>query len=179
MRGIFPQEAFERKKVYDMPLVTAVDPGLNKYLEGVLQNVSKWLDAQAVHKLVLVVTNTTTEEPLERWVFDVQPDECTIDSETGKPNPEAQSNKPIKEIQDEIRAIIRQITSSSTFLPLYDFPVSFDLLIHSKPELDLPQEWEESDPKYIAQSAEVKLRSFTTKVHRVEAMVSYADSSDV
>ena len=36
------------------------------------------------------------------------------------------------------------------------------------------QAWEESDPRYIANSDEVKLRSFTTKVHRVDACVSYA-----
>ena len=35
------------------------------------------------------------------------------------------------------------------------------------------QAWEESDPRYIANSDEVKLRSFTTKVHRVDACVSY------
>ena len=35
------------------------------------------------------------------------------------------------------------------------------------------QAWEESDPRYIANSDEVKLRSFTTKVHKVDTMVSY------
>lgn len=37
----------------------------------------------------------------------------------------------------------------------------------------VPRAWEESDPRYISNSDEVKLRSFTTKVHRVEACVSY------
>ena len=36
-----------------------------------------------------------------------------------------------------------------------------------------PQAWEESDPKYISNSDEVKLRPFTTKVHKVDACVSY------
>jgi mitotic spindle assembly checkpoint protein MAD2 len=37
----------------------------------------------------------------------------------------------------------------------------------------VPKAWEESDPKYIANSDEVRLRSFTTKVHRVDASVTY------
>ncbi len=41
----------------------------------------------------------------------------------------------------------------------------------------MPKLWEESDPKYIANSDEVRLRSFTTKIHKVDASVTYkADS---
>jgi mitotic spindle assembly checkpoint protein MAD2 len=35
----------------------------------------------------------------------------------------------------------------------------------------VPKEWSESDPKYIQDSQEVRLRSFTTKVHKVDTMV--------
>jgi mitotic spindle assembly checkpoint protein MAD2 len=40
---------------------------------------------------------------------------------------------------------------------------------------DVPAAWEESEPRLIATgaAADVKLRSFTTRVHRVDAMVSY------
>ena len=30
----------------------------------------------------------------------------------------------------------------------------------------VPSEWEESDPRVVANSAEVRLRSFSTKVHK-------------
>ena len=81
--------------------------------------------------------------------------------------------KSQKEITSEIQAIIRQITASVTFLPLLDEPCTFDLLVYTDNDVDVPQAWEESDPRYIANSDEVKLRSFTTKVHRVDACVSY------
>jgi hypothetical protein len=32
---------------------------------------------------------------------------------------------------------------------------------------------EESDPRYITNATDVKLRSFTTKVHKVDTVVSY------
>ena len=45
-------------------------------------------------------------------------------------------------------------------------------------QADVPSSWEESDPKYITNSTEVRLRSFTTKVHKVETTVTYKDQSN-
>ena len=50
---------------------------------------------------------------------------------------------------------------------------SFDLLVYTNADSSVPTNWEESDPRYINNSETVKLRSFTTKVHKVGAMVSY------
>eukprot|EP00434_Breviolum_minutum_P025007 symbB.v1.2.022091.t1/scaffold1946.1/size95412/3 len=71
-------------------------------------------------------------------------------------------------------AIIRQITASVTFLPLLDEPCTFDLLIYTDRAAEVPSAWGESDPKYIVGgSEEVKLRSFTTKIHKVDGAVAY------
>ena len=86
--------------------------------------------------------------------------------------------KSEKEIQSEIQAIIRQITASVTFLPLLDERCSFDLLVYTDAEAEVPRTWEESDPRYIANSNEVRLRSFTTKVHKVDTMVSFRGDDD-
>ena len=69
--------------------------------------------------------------------------------------------------------MIRQITASVTFLPLIDCICSFDILIYTHKDLDVPMEWGESDACMIQNSEEVKLRSFSTNIHRVEAAVSY------
>lgn len=82
-------------------------------------------------------------------------------------------SKSAKEIQGEIQAIIRQITASVTFLPLLEEPCTFDLLVYTDDDAEVPRAWEESDPRYIAQSAEVRLRSFTTTIHKVAPTVSY------
>ena len=51
-----------------------------------------------------------------------------------------------------------------TFLPLLNEPCSFDLLIYTNKTAVVPKKWEDSDPQYIMNSQEVKLRSFTTSV---------------
>ena len=69
-------------------------------------------------------------------------------------------------IKQEIRDVIRQITASVTFLPLLDCLCTFDVLIYTPDNTEVPQEWKESDAKLITNSEEVKLRSFSTGVHK-------------
>jgi len=44
----------------------------------------------------------------------------------------------------------------------------------------IPADWEESDPRYVAPgcAADVRLRSFSTKVHKVDTAVTYRASDD-
>lgn len=73
-----------------------------------------------------------------------------------------------------------QITASVTFLPLLTRPCTFDLLIYADRDADVPVEWEDSDARMIEDAASVRLRSFTTKVHRVDTLVAYrAEPDDV
>ena len=41
---------------------------------------------------------------------------------------------------------------------------TIDLLAYTDKENEVPLDWEESDPRYIANAADVKLRAFSTKV---------------
>jgi mitotic spindle assembly checkpoint protein MAD2 len=79
----------------------------------------------------------------------------------------------LKEIQSEIAGIIRQITASVSFLPLLSEACSFDLLVYTDTDAEVPRAWEESDPRHIAGGEELQLRSFSTKVHKVSAAVTY------
>ena len=50
---------------------------------------------------------------------------------------------------------------------------SFDLLVYADDKAAVPVTWEDSDPCFIANGEDVRLRSFTTKIHQVDLMVSY------
>eukprot|EP01114_Cavostelium_apophysatum_P022627 TRINITY_DN8250_c0_g1_i1.p1 TRINITY_DN8250_c0_g1~~TRINITY_DN8250_c0_g1_i1.p1 ORF type:complete len:201 (+),score=35.65 TRINITY_DN8250_c0_g1_i1:157-759(+) len=165
-RGIYPPEDFTRVNKYGLGMLVTKDEGLKKYLSGVLAQLSEWLLKGEVRQLVVVITSVHSKEVLERWVFEIEKDKPT----------DGKNEKPAKEITAEIAAIIRQITSSVSFLPLLEEPCTFDLLVYTDADVAVPQAWEESDPKYIADSQEVRLRSFTTTVHRVNTLVSYKTS---
>ena len=166
-RGIYPPEEFRRVAKYGLSMMVASDDGLQTYLKKILAQLKTWLEEGDVQRLVVVVTGVETNETLERWTFAVN----ACDTENAAPS----TAGDVKAITKQIQAIIRQITASVTFLPLLDEACACDLLVYTRKTASVPGAWEDSDPKYIADSQEVKLRSFTTSVHSVEAAVAYKD----
>jgi hypothetical protein len=49
--------------------------------------------------------------------------------------------KSEKDIMGEIQAIIRQITASVTFLPMLEDQCTFDLLVYTRADSEVPQQW--------------------------------------
>ncbi|XP_071952500.1 mitotic spindle assembly checkpoint protein MAD2A-like [Antedon mediterranea] len=165
-RGIYPSESFSRSSKYNLTMWTTTDEDLKNYLNNIVTQLKEWLTQKTVQKLVLVVTSTEDNEVLERWQFDIQCDK-EMNSES-KPK-----EKSLEEINRGIRDVVRQITATVTFLPLLESGCVFDLLIYTNKDQETPETWEESGPRMIINSQEVRLRSFTTSVHKVDAMVCY------
>lgn len=171
-RGIYPAEMFQPKKKYNLTMMVASEEGLVKYMAAVMQQLREWLMHNDLQKLVLVVASVATKEVLERWTFDVQTDK-NVETENKPPE------KTDAQITMEIQAIIRQITASITFLPLLNETCSFDLLAYTDKESIVPKEWEESDARFIDNAADVKLRSLSTKVHKIDTLVSYKQEGEM
>ncbi|XP_075472318.1 mitotic spindle assembly checkpoint protein MAD2A isoform X1 [Ascaphus truei] len=165
-RGIYPAETFTRVQKYGLTLLVTTDPQLKDYLNNVVEQLKDWLHRCQVQKLVVVITSVDSNEILERWQFDIECDKTIKDDGVVR-------EKSQKAIQEEIRSVIRQITASVTFLPLLESACAFDLLIYTDKDLDVPEKWEESGPQFVANSEEVRLRSFTTTIHKVNSMVAY------
>ncbi|EGB13070.1 hypothetical protein AURANDRAFT_19390 [Aureococcus anophagefferens] len=166
-RGIYPPEEFKRVAKYGLSMMVTSDEGLKS---RILSQLKTWLNTGEVQRLVVVVTGVETGQTLERWVFAVQAFAEGENAENAAPEAKTAA---VKEITKQIQAIIRQITASVTFLPLLEEACAFDLLVYARKKADVPGTWEDSDPKYITNAQEVKLRSFTTSIHQVEAAVSY------
>lgn len=233
-RGIYQPETFRRESKYGLTVLTTTDEGLLEYLNNVMEQMKTWLLDGNVQRLVVVVTGVDSGETLERWQFNVSVDEQEEKHPAGNSGSDenhdpsrtqmnvddqkdisqgvshVKKHKSLKEIHNEIQAIIRQITASVsmldsyclylfnmyahsnifnssslllfffqvTFLPLLNEPCSFDLLVYTDKDAVVPQKWEDSDPRYIMNSQEVKLRSFTTSVHKVESMVTYKEADE-
>jgi mitotic spindle assembly checkpoint protein MAD2 len=170
-RGVYAPETFTRKQEYGLTLLMSTDEEVNKYLDSVLAQIKDWLEQRKVKRLVMVLKDVDTKDVLERWEFTIE-HETTTDVEGNKVYVE-ESVKDTKTIKAEIRDVIRQITASVTFLPMLDCKCAFDILIYTHNNTECPSEWDDSDPCYIVNSEEVKLKSFSTKVHTVSTAVSY------
>lgn len=68
----------------------------------------------AIREVVLVIGDDATGDTLERWQFKI----CLQASDAEIP-------KPLAETQREIQALMRQITASVTFLPIFDAKSTF------------------------------------------------------
>ena len=176
-------ETFKRESKYGLTVLTTTDAGLLRYLSSIQKQISQWLEDGTLQRLVVVVQGVDSMETLERWQFNVSVQQdnnngATMGSENVAPNAEKKPGKTMKEIHNEIQAIIRQITASVTFLPLLEEPCTFDLLVYTNKNANVPDKWADSDPCYIMNSSEVKLRSFTTSVHQVDSMVCYKEADE-
>mmetsp|Transcript_41678 Transcript_41678/g.88794 ORF Transcript_41678/g.88794 Transcript_41678/m.88794 type:complete len:234 (+) Transcript_41678:155-856(+) len=199
-RGIYQPETFKRESKYGLTVLTTTDGGLLSYLSSVMSQMESWLADGDVQRLVVAVSGVDSGETLERWQFNVSVEDGSAEfsmtaggggndenvshnvmkrnSASGDKTKNKRGSKSVREVHDEIQAIIRQITASVTFLPLLNEPCSFDLLIYTSKTAVVPKKWEDSDPQYIMNSQEVKLRSFTTSFHKVDSMVTYKEADE-
>mmetsp|Transcript_8410 Transcript_8410/g.17114 ORF Transcript_8410/g.17114 Transcript_8410/m.17114 type:complete len:225 (-) Transcript_8410:13-687(-) len=177
-RGIYPPETFTRVSKYGLTMLMSTDDGVKSYLDAVVSQLSHWLMSGEVERVVVVIKSVDSGRVLERWAFDIETDQSEMDDSPSTSRSLANREKPTtksqRDIMMEIQAIIRQITASVTFLPLLDEPCKFDMLVYTHKDSDTPEQWEESHPHYIANPQNVRLRSFSTAYHQVDASVAYA-----
>lgn len=167
-RGIYPPEQFERKKKYGLTMLVTSDSSLREYLVNVLSQLRDWLVQKTVQKVIIVISNAADGTTVERWQFDIECDKSA--------SAETTSDKAEADIHKEIQGIVRQITASVTFLPVIEEQCVFEVLMYTDKDMVIPNTWEESDPKYVDKAQEVfPLRSFSTKLHTVNAAVMYRE----
>ncbi|KAI9363020.1 mitotic spindle checkpoint component mad2 [Zopfochytrium polystomum] len=185
-RAIYPAEDFKMVKKYGLNLLITTDDTLQAYLRQILTQVQKWIMTKSISKLVLVISSRDSREVLERWQFLVQLESSDIpcDKENLSTNhttfqklqtqESAKPPKSEKEIHAEIAAILRQITASVSFLPELCDACTFNVLAYTDRDAQVPSTWVDSDARMIVKNSEqVRLRSFSTTVHKVDALVAY------
>lgn len=104
---------------------------------------------------------------MERWDFNVEYEGEPTEGSTQT------SDKPLKQIRNEIRDVLKQIASSVAYLPLLDCLCSFDIQIYTKQNVQLPTGWTDAPPADVKNAQCVKLRSFSTNIHKMETVVTY------
>lgn len=167
-------------------MLVSSDDQVRAYIKKIMSQLDRWMAGGKISKLVIVITDKDTGEPVERWQFDVQisakpksskskskSSSSEQNQENGASSVAAAPEKTEAEIQSEIAAIFRQITASVTFLPQLAGDCTFNVLVYADHDSDVPVEWGDSDAKEIVNGERVQLRGFSTASHRVDTLVSY------
>ncbi|EDO17643.1 hypothetical protein Kpol_1004p17 [Vanderwaltozyma polyspora DSM 70294] len=166
-RGIYPSEDFVVVKKYELSLLKTQDDDLKQYIRQILSQVHRWLLGGKCNKIVLCIVDRDEGDIVERWSFDID----HYQKDEGKEHEDV----PLQETQKQIRALIRQITASVTFLPELEDEgnYTFNVLAYTDADAKVPLEWADSDSKEIPDGESVQFKSFSTSDHRVSAQVSY------
>ncbi|KAF9947402.1 hypothetical protein BGZ72_010588 [Mortierella alpina] len=194
-RGIYAPEHFKVTKKYGLSMLVTTSVEVKSHMREILKQVEAWLMACKVEKLILAIKSKETMAVLERWQFDIQnsKDQTTQQDSLSDPafsssaspstaSPSTPTPKPEKseqEIQSEIQAILRQITASVTFLPMLDEKCTWTILCQTEVDAEVPATWSDADPHLVHNAEQVRLRSFSTNIHKVDAMVAYRLHDDL
>ncbi|PHZ11352.1 mitotic spindle checkpoint component mad2 [Rhizopus microsporus ATCC 52813] len=178
-RGIYPSDDFDVTTKYGMNTVVTNNPELRQYIDKIIKQIEIWLKSNSISKLVIVIRSVETDEVLERWHFDIE----LNNGENGIPMPENIPPEQAVEIQKEairqIRGILRQITSSVSYLPEFKEECTFNVLVYGDKDIEAPVAWSDSDASLIKGGGEhVKYKPFSTLVHKVEPFVAYKPDDD-
>lgn len=122
----------------------------------------------------MIISNVHTKEVMEKWDFKVEAE--NIDQNKDTTNVDANnptSSKELKKIQEEIRAVMRQIAATVSYLPLLECLCSFDLHLHTLKDCEIPDNWNETENATILNSQVVNLKSFSTGLQKIDTVVSY------
>ncbi|KAK6462146.1 DNA-binding protein [Scheffersomyces coipomensis] len=174
-RGIYPIEDFITIRKYNLSLLVSNDPEVKTYIANIMLQIKKWIYGKRIAKLVVVIISKSTLENIERWEFNI---DVLQDDNIGSGNDTPKSKD---ETQREIQSIIRQITSSVSYLPvLKEDDYSFNVLVYTDPNNPtntIPIEWCDTngDGRHIAGDNvdKVDFTSFSTNLHKVGTSVSY------
>ncbi|MFS8013450.1 putative mitotic spindle checkpoint protein Mad2 [Helianthus anomalus] len=71
-RGVYPEESFGKVKKYGLPLLLSQDEGVKTFIANLNTQLSEWLEAGKLQRIVLVIMSKATNEVLERWNFSIE-----------------------------------------------------------------------------------------------------------
>ncbi|CAH7677478.1 DNA-binding protein [Phakopsora pachyrhizi] len=194
-RAVYDQADFKMVKKFGLQMMVVEDEAIASHIQKIIDQVRVWLLEGKLSRLVLVIQRKDDGETLERWEFDVKIEEEDTQKENlraqGDPNQKVPANednlepekelrkdkrsKSLAEIQTEIQQIIRQIIATVSFLPIPESTRTFKVLAYTdRVGKDDTNEWKDSEAFDITDGGErVKLKSFSTSVHKVDTAVDY------
>ncbi|XP_012561994.1 mitotic spindle assembly checkpoint protein MAD2A isoform X1 [Hydra vulgaris] len=165
-RLIYPSDNFSRQPAYGVPVFMIGLEKVKDYIDQFVSQLKVWLLKKTIQKVVLIITSLETNEDIEKWQFKIECNQ-TADEST------SQISKPLKDIQKEMRDVLRQIVSSVTFLPNLHEKCMFNILAYTDLDCTVPAAWEDGCEHVIEGAQQVKLKTVNTLLHKVDLEVCY------
>lgn len=138
VRGVYPAELFEVRKVMNMPVHISRHPSLKKYVRDAVLSIREARQLEAVERveLVLLAANpevpTAEHEPFERHVFELGPPRTR--------GGERATDDELEDVERNLRASLAQIGRLGHRLPAIPPQTSFAIIVLTPESADLTQQ---------------------------------------
>ncbi|RUS29297.1 putative mitotic spindle checkpoint protein [Jimgerdemannia flammicorona] len=180
-------------KKYGLNMLVTTDDALESYLKQICEQLDVWLANGKISKLVLAIKSKETTEVLERWQFDIQVIDGAGNKEKADRSDRAEDGEgdqrrdpghhPPDHRQRYLPAYARREIPPRATTMILIIPLNlgtFNILVYADKDAEVPTTWCDSDPHLLKGGSEhVKLRSFSTNFHKVDALVAYRRNDDV
>lgn len=174
-RHIYPAQDFKVVRKFGLNLVYSNNDEVIKYIQQIVKQLHRWIYLGEINWFTMLILNKGTNEITEKWLFHIN----LIDdnSKSASSNFDKDNFKSLTVIQSEIQSIIKQISSSVTFLPDFEELQTFKILVNTISEdIKVPKNWNDMDlmKDLVGSTVEsVKFDSFCTNKHQISSFVTY------
>eukprot|EP00242_Pyramimonas_sp_CCMP2087_P009405 CAMPEP_0198215484 /NCGR_PEP_ID=MMETSP1445-20131203/50185_1 /TAXON_ID=36898 /ORGANISM="Pyramimonas sp., Strain CCMP2087" /LENGTH=192 /DNA_ID=CAMNT_0043891231 /DNA_START=252 /DNA_END=827 /DNA_ORIENTATION=+ len=119
-RDVYPQELFQRGRLYNVPIQKSRHPDLNEYISSAVFSIHKWMVKGGLHTVVLLIVDEK-HTPVERFVFRFQ---------LARAQEEA-AGLPLDQIERTLSAFISKISLTHAVVKPLPIGCRFQILVHS------------------------------------------------
>ncbi|XP_076316992.1 DNA polymerase zeta subunit 2 [Tachypleus tridentatus] len=176
-RNVYPAGAFEKEKIYNIPVHIAVHPEIQSYIENSIKVIHKLIENNEVKQVVICIFDRTLK-PIEQFIFDIKiPADHTLDE-----------NNCFLDVELALRSFCLKITTFNGILEPDPLAFSFAVQLHTKEITaaalafgeDVADEkfpWIEADSEHLTVKGGVifPLRAATTCLGKMQLYVIRTD----
>lgn len=177
-RHVYPKEDFKVIRKFGLNLVYSKDDEVISYIKQITRQLHRWIVDGKINVLTMLIVSKETNQVSEKWMFhiDLVHDKSEEDPSSTSNSRNVKGVKTLEDIQKEIQLIIRQISSSITFLPEFEDPQTFKILVHTTDNFEAPKDWDDANLSTDIEGKgveSVKFDNFATGNHKVSTFVTY------
>ncbi|OXU20802.1 hypothetical protein TSAR_013790 [Trichomalopsis sarcophagae] len=156
-RDIYSPNEFKMVNKYGLPLMVMED---NSSLKYILEDAEKAISAKGLKKVILAIFEKGTDSVIEKWEFEISTDR----SEENNNN--QMGSKNITLVQAEIRAVLKQVLGSVSYLPIIEPGSRFRFIFVCEVGFSLPGWTTYHGSLDVNNSEEFIFKEFSTSLHK-------------
>ena len=135
-RNLYPAEIFSDRRCFGVPVSIARHPEVEAYVKKTLKAIEPLLAAGSVEAVVIAVTDGTHGEPVEKFVFRVDPTGPPPSDAVGGPHDVADA---VESTEYSLRALLARLALLDTKLPPVREDAAWRLLLWMREGYDASQ----------------------------------------